>query len=277
MSNTISFATLHLEDVRQGGGKATSLAYMLQQGISVPNGFVVITDAYAAFRDADTAAEFEKELLEQFDALGCEYVAVRSSAIAEDSGGASWAGQLESFLNVTRDTLIKYVRECWASIDSSHAQDYAKDKNVSQEDAKVAVVVQQMIQSEVSGVMFTRDPTTSDDNQMIIEGVYGLGEMIVQGIVTPDTYVLSREPLVVKDFLIQIKSEQMKYQDGENKIMPVPADVADKSVLREKEVEELAQIGLKIESLYGAPQDIEWARQDGTFYIVQARPITTLA
>lgn len=276
MNYTVSFGDLNLKDVRMAGGKATSLAFMMQNGVPVPSGFVVTTDAFTEFSSGDISDVFKEELLNQFDELGFEYVAVRSSAIAEDAGDASWAGQLESFLNVTRNDLLTSIQKCWDSISSTYAVDYAKDKNVAEEDMRVAVVVQGMVQSEVSGVMFTADPVSRDKNKMLVEGVYGLGEMIVQGIVTPDLYVVSKNPFKVVDFSIQIKNEQMLYNGETNEVVKVAEAKADKSVLREQEVEELAKIGIQIEKLYGRPQDIEWAWQDDKFYIVQARPITTL-
>ena len=276
MNYTVSFGDLNLKDVRMAGGKATSLAFMMQNGVPVPSGFVVTTDAFTEFSSGDISDVFKEELLNQFDELGFEYVAVRSSAIAEDAGDASWAGQLESFLNVTRNDLLTSIQKCWDSISSTYAVDYAKDKNEAEEDMRVAVVVQGMVQSEVSGVMFTADPVSRDKNKMLVEGVYGLGEMIVQGIVTPDLYVVSKNPFKVVDFSIQIKNEQMLYNGETNEVVKVAEAKADKSVLREQEVEELAKIGIQIEKLYGRPQDIEWAWQDDKFYIVQARPITTL-
>jgi phosphoenolpyruvate synthase/pyruvate phosphate dikinase len=276
MKYTIKFLDLPLDAVKLGGGKAVSLAHMLQSGVPVPPGFVVTTEAFSDFNGKKITTSFEHELLKQFDELNTELVAVRSSAIAEDSSDASWAGQLESYLNVSRDNLVDRIRKCWKSIESEQVRSYISDKKLTSDDMRVAVAVQKMVQSESAGVMFTVDPITKDVNRMLIDGVYGLGEMIVQGIVTPDSYEVSRQPFGVIDYSIQIKTKQMVYSQGANRIINVPESLADKAVLREKEVEELARIGLGIEILYGLPQDIEWAREEGMFYIVQARPITTL-
>jgi phosphoenolpyruvate synthase/pyruvate phosphate dikinase len=276
MKYTIKFLDLPLDAVKLGGGKAVSLAHMLQSGVPVPPGFVVTTEAFSDFNGKKITTSFEHELLKQFDELNTELVAVRSSAIAEDSSDASWAGQLESYLNVSRDNLVDRIRKCWKSIESEQVRSYISDKKLTSDDMRVAVAVQKMVQSESAGVMFTVDPITKDVNRMLIDGVYGLGEMIVQGIVTPDSYEVSRQPFGVIDYSIQIKTKQMVYSQGANRIINVPESLADKAVLREKEVEELARIGLGIEKLYGLPQDIEWAREEGMFYIVQARPITTL-
>ncbi|HSX41716.1 MAG TPA: PEP/pyruvate-binding domain-containing protein, partial [Candidatus Saccharimonadales bacterium] len=137
-------------------------------------------------------------------------------------------------------------------------------------------VVQKMVDSEKSGVMFTANPITSDRDTMIVEAVYGLGEMIVQGTMTPDHWDVAKQPLKVTNFEIAVKDEMMVYEDEENKIVKVPENLEDKAILREGGVLEIARLGLKIEEHYGKPQDIEWAFVDGNFYIVQSRPITTL-
>ena len=168
MSYTIPFDQLSPNDVKLAGGKAISLANMQQNGIPVPSGFVITTDAFTTFHNKEMSDVFKDELVERFNELGFTYVAVRSSAIAEDADDASWAGQLESYLNVTKDDLLESVQKCWASIESNHAVDYAKDKNVPEEDMRVAVVVQGMVQSDVSGVIFTTDPVSKDNNHIII-------------------------------------------------------------------------------------------------------------
>lgn len=270
------FNSISKDDSKIYGGKAASLGEMTQVGIPVPNGFAISAQACRDFVGRELSKEFEKELLSAFDELDAERVAVRSSAIAEDASDASWAGQLESYLNVGQDTLVKYLKECWDSIKSERAKSYAADKNVSEDDLLVAVVVQKMVDSEKSGVMFTANPITSDRDTMIVEAVYGLGEMIVQGTMTPDHWDVAKQPLKVTNFEIAVKDEMMVYEDEENKIVKVPENLEDKAILREGGVLEIARLGLKIEEHYGKPQDIEWAFVDGNFYIVQSRPITTL-
>lgn len=258
------------------GGKAASLGEMLNAGIPVPNGFGIAAQACAEFSEAGPSEEFVTELYAAFDRLGAARVAVRSSAIAEDSSDASWAGQLESYLNVERDGLLESVKKCWDSIHADWVQEYAKDKNVKDADLLVGIAVQQMVDSEVSGVLFTVDPVSQDEQLLVIEAVYGLGEMIVQGIVTPDHWVVQRDSLAVRDFEINIKKEQMIYRGGETVIVSLDDQVGDKATLREAQVQEIARLGYAIEAHYGHPQDIEWAFSNGKFYIVQARPITTL-
>jgi phosphoenolpyruvate synthase/pyruvate phosphate dikinase len=270
------FNEIKKTDSHQYGGKATSLGQLTQAGISVPKGFAISIEAYEKFAGKRFDSEFQSEILEAWEVLKSPRVAVRSSAVAEDGGDASWAGQLESYLNVDKNTLEKSIRKCWKSINSEHAVSYAKDKLINDDSRLVGVIVQTMVDSEKSGVMFTVDPVSKDINQMIIESIYGLGEMIVQGIITPDRYTLSKKPLVVTDFDISIKNKKMIYMGGKNRIVSVQDFESDKATLTEKEVISLAEFGLKIEKYYKSPQDIEWAYVNQSFYAIQSRPITTL-
>lgn len=270
------FKEICKESAKTFGGKAASLGEMLQAGIPVPNGFAISADACREFAGKELPKDFVDELNSAFDQLGAPRVAVRSSAIAEDASDASWAGQLESYLNVTKSDLIKNVQDCWDSIKAERAQVYAADKNLTEDDLQVAVVVMKMVESEKSGVMFTANPVSQDKDSMIIEAVYGLGEVIVQGLCTPDHWDVHKDPLEVVNFEIAVKDQMMVFTDGENKIVEVPETIADRAILKEEEVLEVAKLGQKIEDHYGVPQDIEWAFEKGKFYIVQARPITTL-
>src|SRR3989338_8342351 len=135
-----------------------------------------------------------KEIMEQFKKLGAKYVAVRSSATAEDSGEAAWAGQLDSFLNTTEKDVLDKVKHCWASLFTPRAIFYRFEKDLHKTKISVAVVVQKMVNSEKSGIAFSVHPVTQDYNQLIIEGGLGLGEAIVSGSVTPDSYIVEKEP-----------------------------------------------------------------------------------
>ena len=276
MSYTETFEHIGIDDAKTYGGKAASLGEMTQAGFPIPPGFAISAQACRDFATGNPSDKFVEELLKSFDRLGADRVAVRSSAIAEDASDASWAGQLESYLNVTRNNLLMSVQECWKSIFSEWAKDYAKDKDVSEEDLLVAVAVQKMVDSDKSGVMFTADPITRDRNMLVIEAVYGLGEMIVQGLVTPDHWNVMKQPREVTNFEIAVQGEMMVYRESQNKVVRVPDEIGDKAILNEEQVLELTEIGLGIENHYSVPQDIEWAIETGRFYIVQARPITTL-
>lgn len=277
MSYISPFAHINKTKTAIFGGKAASLGEMKGIGLPIPDGFAISADACRDFADGKLSEEFQQELQTAFKRLGAKRVAVRSSAIAEDAGDASWAGQLESYLNVGQEDLLRSVQNCWDSIKSEHALDYAKDKSVSKEDLMVGVVVQEMIDSEVSGVMFTVDPVSQEQTNMMVEAVYGLGEMIVQGVVTPDHWIVTKKPFGVVEFQINVKEKQMVFAGGKNVVKDLPEAVADKATLREEQVEEIAKIGLWVEKHYGKPQDIEWAYQNGKFYVVQSRPITTLS
>lgn len=275
MQMLLKFNQITKEDVSAVGGKGASLGEMTKIGIPVPPGFVVTTEAFKQFVNSELPADVIEEIDQAFDELGVERVAVRSSAVAEDSSGSSWAGQLESYLNTTKDQLIDKIRDCWNSIKSERALAYAAQAGGNEEDLVVAVVVQKMVDSEVAGVMFTVNPISKDKNEMMIEAGFGLGETLVQGLITPDNWLVSKNPLKVTNFDIQVQEIMMVLKDGKNQEIPVPEDKKDKASLTEDQVLELAQIGLVIEKHYGFPCDIEWAYEKGKFYIVQSRPITT--
>lgn len=242
------FNEISKEDVSLVGGKGASLGEMAKAGIPIPPGFVITT--YAFQKDA------EQEILKFFDELNAERVAVRSSAVAEDSSQASWAGQLETYLNVSREDLISKVRECWDSIKSDRAIDYASQQNLSKDQLLVAIVVQKMVDSQAAGVMFTANPITKDKNEIMVESVLGLGESLVQGLVTPDNFVVDKETL-------EIKSKDLQQEN--------------KQTVSDENIKKLVELGKKIEDNYGNPQDIEWAiDRKNKIWILQSRPITTV-
>ncbi len=271
-----TFETISKNDVSLAGGKGVSLGEMLKAGLPVPSGFVITTKAYLQFYNQELPADVEEEIFKAFDNLKTERVAVRSSAVAEDSSVASWAGQLESYLNVTKENLIDSIRKCWDSIKSERALSYAAQQNLPEDRMIVAVVVQKMVESEVSGVMFTVNPITKDADEMMIEAGYGLGEMLVQGIITPDNFLLNKATIEIKDRDIQTQDVMLMLQEGANKEIPVPENKRSQSALSDNQIKKLALLGKKIEEHYGCPQDIEWALEKDNFYIIQSRPITTL-
>ena len=203
---------------------------------------------------------------------GSPYVAVRSSATDEDSSGASFAGQHSTFLGIrgTKDVL-KSIRSCFASLYEARALAYRLRAGLDITDAKIAVVVQTMIAPKTSGVMFTRDPNTGDDS-VIIEAVYGLGEALVSGEITPSHYELKGDgQMVVED---QPQEKQLVYTEGTTQWKSLFYGSASK--LSTSDIRVLSRIGRDIEEHYGSPQDIEWAKgSDDNFHILQTRPITT--
>lgn len=270
------FKSIFKSDVKEVGGKGASLGEMTNAGISVPPGFVVTTETFKQFFNQEIPIEVKEEILKAFDELGAERVAVRSSAVAEDSSTASWAGQLESFLNVIRENLIEKIRDCWNSIRSERALAYASQQNIPEQDLIVAVVIQKMVNSDAAGVIFTANPITNNKQELMIEGGFGLGEMIVQGMVTPDNFLVDKSSLEIKTKNISSQENMLVFQDGENQAISVPEDKKSEQVITDEQIKQLSKLGIKIEDHYGFPCDIEWALENGNFYIVQSRPITTL-
>ncbi len=260
-------------DVAVSGGKGASLAVMMAEGLPVPRGFVVTSAAFANAVDVEAV----RELMEARDAaavrgvvaaaeppvdlIGQQYsrleglVAVRSSACAEDSERASYAGVQETYLNVEGlESLLKHTVECWLSFFSERAVFYREEKG-SLSDVGIAVVVQEMVQSRKSGVLFTVDPVQGRRDRMIVEAAYGLGEVVVSGSSTPDHYVLDRQ--------------------GE--IRRSRAGASHDPVLNELECRALAQVAQRVVELYGSEQDIEWAIDAaGAIALLQSRPVTTV-
>ncbi|MEW5996513.1 MAG: phosphoenolpyruvate synthase [Candidatus Micrarchaeota archaeon] len=205
------------------------------------------------------------------------YVAVRSSATAEDLPTASFAGQQSTFLNVHgEDEVAKAVKDCWASLFTPRAIFYRVQNKFDHMKVGLAAVVQEMVQSEKAGVMFTVDPISEDPDVIMIEAAYGLGEVVVSGSVTPDTYRVNKKGMriLTKDIARQT---WMMIKHGEKNVKAEIKDEAqEKQKMDDAHIVELAKIGKRIEEHYKFPQDIEWAMQKGELYIVQSRPITTL-
>jgi len=204
------------------------------------------------------------------------YVAVRSSATAEDLPEASFAGQQGTFLNVVgEDDVVEKVRKCWSSLYTPRAIYYRVKKGFKHEEVSIAVVVQKMVNSEKSGVMFTSHPVTGE-KIAIIEAVFGLGEAIVSGEVTPDTYIYDRAKRKLVEVKISKKNFMLTKKGGKTVKIELDEKKANERVLSDEEIEELVKFGEVIEEHYGHPQDVEWAIEKGKVYILQSRPVTTI-
>src|SRR3990172_3089779 len=189
-------------------------------------------------------------------------VAVRSSATAEDLPGMSFAGQQATYLNIKgENNLLLAVRECWASLFTARAIFYRTQNKIDQEKVKISVIVQKMVQSDVSGVMFTIDPVTNDKDRIVIEAVWGLGEMIVQGSVVPDNYQVQKETFSVLSKEISDQSIQLIKRGLITKEVAVPAKIRGKQKLTDDEIVKLAKIADRLQKHYYFPQDIEWAKE----------------
>lgn len=204
-------------------------------------------------------------------------VAVRSSATAEDLPGASFAGQQETYLNVQGEAnVLVRIKDAWASLFDGRAIFYRHDQKYDHFKVGIATPVQKMVESEQSGIMFTIDPVTNEKTKITIEAIYGLGEMIVQGEVTPDHYEVSKNTLAILDKKTALQPTMLVKKGVENREIPVPEHKRKLQKISDKEIIQLATLGKKLEKHYYFPQDSEWAIEKGKVYIVQTRPITTI-
>ncbi len=226
---------------------------------------------------ADLPEEIEKAIMDEFSKLDCQYVAVRSSATSEDSLDAAWAGQLDTYLNTTQEYLIENVRKCWASLFTSRALFYRFSQKLDSEKISVAVVVQKMVDSEVSGVAFSVHPVLQDHNLVIIEAGFGLGEAIVSGHITPDSYIVKKDSHEICEKQINSQSKGLfRNVDGGNIWSEIDVEMKTSQKLNDIQILLLSEQIKKIELFYNFPCDIEWALYKDRIFILQSRPITTL-
>ncbi len=206
-------------------------------------------------------------------------VAVRTSATAEDMPQSSFAGMGITVLNVKGEAnVLTAVRECWASLFTGRSIYYRVENKIPHEKVKISVAVQKMVESEVSGVMFSIDPVNDDKDRIVIESVWGLGEMIVQGSVVPDTYVVQKDTFAILSKEISDQGTQLvRTKSGENKEVAVPGKIRNIQKISDKEIVELAKLSFRLHTHYYFPQDTEWAKEKGKLFIVQTRPVTAIA
>ena len=294
------------------GGKGLNLAHLTRAGFPVPRGFIVPTQAYRAFVDAnqlaDTIAaatadlaaddagklevasarirgafsggeisvEIEKAIRAAYGELGDRSVAVRSSATAEDLPDLSFAGQQDTYLNVIgTQALLEAVISCWSSLWTARAIGYRQRNHITHHEAALAVIVQEMVQSEVSGVLFSANPLTGLRSETVIDATLGLGEALVSGQVEPDHYVVEAiSGRIVSKSLGQKKiSTRSKTGGG---VETVQQEAGEQQALSDDQIRQLVTLGHDVQKEYGFPQDIEWALADGQLYLLQARAITSL-
>lgn len=254
-----------------------------------------LTEASKAIQDKINMGEIFPQLEEEIVNAYREFsekinvkdpeVAVRSSATAEDLPDASFAGQQDTYLHIRgEEELVKHVRMCWASLWTSRAIYYREKQNFNHFDVSLSVVVQKMVNSEKSGVMFTANPINNNKNEMMINASWGLGEAVVSGIVTPDEYIIDKKTkkvieknIATKNYMVVKKSDGVGTEQV-NVADVLGADAVEAECLSEKELQTLIERGLKVEELYGSVQDTEWGFDKDTkeFYFLQSRPITTL-
>ncbi len=318
--SVVWFSEVGREDIGIVGGKGANLGELTRASIPVPPGFVVTADSYFRFLqhnslepllkkdlfnldvhdsrglneraarirqrilDAPMPAHIAAEIREAYHQLGEGAVAVRSSATAEDLPEASFAGQQSTFLNVVgADNVVRAVQACWASLFEARAIFYRVEAGYDHLKVGLAVPVQRMVQSQKSGVMFTVEPVTSDPKKITIEAVYGLGEGIVSGEISPDLYIVDKESLGILSKTVTPQTRMITQAEGSdgahegaNAWVEVQEPLASAPKLNDNEIRELARIGRDVEEHYGSHQDIEWAHENGKFYLTQSRPVTTM-
>ncbi|MGZ4262873.1 MAG: PEP/pyruvate-binding domain-containing protein [Solirubrobacteraceae bacterium] len=303
---TRSLDQLRRDDESRFGGKSASLGELLAAGIPVPGGFALSTAAYSEFaaqpdvaaaiadgsapaiaeamRAAVIPGEVAEEIARAYDALGQPPVAVRSSALGEDSEEATFAGQQETFLWVRgTQQVCEAVRDCWISLYSPTAISY-RARLGREREAAMGVTVQQMVDAEVSGVMFTCNPVSGDPSMVAINASWGLGLAVVGGEVTPDDYLVSK---VTREVVrAQVNDKHHEYvpdPDGGRAIrVDVPADRRGARCLDDDALAVLVDVAKRVERHFGSRQDIEWAIARGTWaphglYLLQSRPVTGIA
>jgi pyruvate,water dikinase len=304
---------LQRDDTGIAGGKGANLGEIMAAGLPVPDGFVVTAHGYldamaragvreriaqlaralahgdehevpttatelqGLVRHAGVPPELATQIAAAYRRLGDDvFVAVRSSAIGEDSDSASYAGMNETFTDVRgEEELLARVVDCWASLFGARACAYRASRGVEAEPA-IAVVVQYMVDAGRSGVMFTADPASGDRSRIVIEAAYGLGEALVSGEVEPDTYVVSHDkPRVLSAHAGAQQYAVVRHADGSEARVDLHRVEDSPPVLTDAEILQIATLGRRVEERYGSPQDVEWAIGDGDVWLVQARPITT--
>ncbi len=255
------------------GGKGLSLGKTASAGLPVPAGFVVTTQVYRrlAERGIGTDAGFVQALARAHASIGGGPVAVRSSATAEDAADTSFAGQQETILGVqSEEAILDAIERCWHSLFTDRAVAYRERQHVDARHIAMAVVIQKLIPAEVAGVLFTRDPLDPDQTRMLAEAAWGLGEVVVSGRVQPDRFTLDRDTGAVLDRKRGAKAIRVTVR-GEEHVAP---ELQRQFCLSDIALSDLAELGRKVEAFYGDPRDVEWAYADGTFALLQARPIT---
>ncbi len=308
------FSEIGKENISLVGGKGANLGELTKAGIPVPNGFCVTAQAYYYFFEksglrkkllhllkgldpedtkklnavakeiktsiiaAKMPLDLVSEIKEAYIKLGGLPVAVRSSATAEDLPEASFAGQQSTYLNIQGpENVVESVKKCFASLFEARAIYYRIVQKYDHMKVGLSVPVQNLVNSDKAGILFTVDPVSENNDQLVIEAGYGLGEAIVLGAVTPDKYVVDKKTMqIMSKEVNEQKWQIVKKLHGGDKHIGIGKDKQKLQKITDNEILELAKIGVKIEEHYGKPQDTEWAIENGKVYFVQSRPITTL-
>ena len=291
--------------VSELGGKGFSLAVLLNNGFNVPKGFVIISKAFFKFLEDNNLSERIKELYseindnnfqekskeikeliingkmpeeitqeikENLSELSVQHVTIRSSAVSEDSLKASFAGLHDTFLNVNSDLVLENLKKCWASLFNERAVIYRIKKNITRLVEGMAIIIQEMIPAEVSGITLTIHP--SNEKALLIESSYGLGDLIVSGRIQPDDYIVDRETLVILDIRIGVKKRMNICKEKGTEIVEIKKELIEMQVIPDEKIQEIAKICSEIGKIFDHPQDIEWCIYNNKIWLLQSRPIT---
>jgi pyruvate,water dikinase len=292
--------------ISEVGGKGYSLAVLINNGFNVPQGFVITSGVFFKFLkdnnlmdrieklvseidednfgekskeirdlilDGKMPEEIASEIKESVNKLNVQYVSIRSSAVSEDSLKASFAGLHDTFLNIKAELnfVLENVKKCWASLFNERAVIYRIKKEIPHLEG-MAIVVQEMIPAEISGITFTVHPT--DEKSLLVEASYGIGDMIVSGKIEPDDYTVNRETLEIIEKKIGRKNKMSVAESGKIKVLDIRKELAKKQVLSDDRVIEIAKTCLKVEKIFSYPQDIEWCILNNKLWLLQSRAIT---
>lgn len=291
--------------VSELGGKGYSLTILINNEFTVPKGFVIISDAFFEYLkqnrllekikklsseieeynfqekskeirnlilSAKMPEEIASEIKENLNKLNVQYVSVRSSSVSEDSLKVSFAGLHDTFLNVkpNLDLVLENVKKCWTSLFNERAIIYRIKKGMPHLEG-MAVIIQEMIPAEISGITFTIHPT--EEKSLLLEASHGIGDMIVSGKVEPDGYIINRKTLEIIEKKIGSKDKMSTIKNSDIKIFDVEKEISEKQVLSDDEVKEIAKICLKVEKIFNYPQDIEWCISNNKLWLLQSRAI----
>ena len=291
--------------VRELGGKGYSLGVLIKNNFDVPKGFVIISKAFFNFlkyndltkkiekltseicknnfqektkeiknliSEGEVPEDLASEIKNHLNKLNVQYVSVRSSSVSEDSLKASFAGLHNTFLNVKAEpnVILENVKKCWTSLFNERAVIYRIKKEIPYLEG-MAVVVQEMMPAQISGITFTVHPT--DEKNLLVETSYGIGDMIVGGKVEPDGYVVNRETLEIAEKKIGQKNKMSIIKREGIEVVDVEKEVAGRQVLFDKKIKEIAKICLKVEKIFNYPQDIEWCVSNNKLWLLQSRVI----
>lgn len=254
------------KEIPKVGGKAASIIKLIDAKQNVPEGFVVMSQA-----DLEKNKE---HILEKFDSLNSKYVSVRSSVSIHTDDDSSIYGQFDTYLNVEKKELIDMIAACRKSKNNHKVINYCHDKDLNLEDIEVAVIVQEMIQCEISGVAFSINPITRDTTEIMIKSVYGLGSIIGSGKVIADTYLVDKESMKISQKIVQNQRVKAVLEDKEGSIIvKVDENLADNQKLPDTMINDVAKSVVAIEKSYNNTVEVEWGYENGEFFVLQSKPI----